>query len=64
MIKKDHATAVQIVQDFTNAEHRALATWVFIRLFRADDPHFDEARFRTACQLSGAEDALKKMQGP
>ena len=48
MSKKDYERAAEIVQDYCSMNESAVIN-AFVRLFRDDNPRFDEARFRAAC---------------
>ena len=52
MTKRDYERAATIVQHFNDcggAKYMGGVDW-FVELFRDDNPRFDEARFRTACE--------------
>jgi hypothetical protein len=55
MTKKNFIAAANVVKtmnanfEFRNTGHRELVIYAFILLFKADNPNFDEIRFREAC---------------
>lgn len=54
MSKKDYESAARIIQtvaaDATAVGQRTIVLSAFVNFFRNDNPDFDEARFRRACQ--------------
>jgi len=54
--KKTFIAAANVVKDmnanfeFRNTGHRELVISAFVQLFKADNPNFDEIRFREACE--------------
>lgn len=51
MSKKEYEKAARIVQrERITALERAILSSVFVEFFRDDNPRFDEARFRAACE--------------